>query len=279
MTTQRIKDSAIGLIVPLLLLAAWEILTRREIVPVQVLVPPGQVYATFLDMVRSGELPTGLKISLLRVGSGFVVGAGAGFLLGAAMGLSSTVAGYAGPLFNAMRQVPLLGWLVLYAGTLWYYVPRLARVSQNHFGQRVVGRPCQFSQGHGPPVRAQPCASAAKLQAVTPTITDRRTPSLSIIQPVNRNDSAAANCVIAASSPKRASFQPRSADISGFRIAITGRSIALKMPATQSSAKSVQARAGETLVAVLGSPPVITRTVTGSAGKASEPGSHEAGSK
>lgn len=113
MTAQRVKDSAIGLVVPLSLVLLWELLTRRELVPVQVLVPPGQVLATFLDMARSGELSSGLTISLLRVGSGFLAGATGGFLFGSAMGLSKTVAGYAGPLFNAVRQVPLLGWLPL----------------------------------------------------------------------------------------------------------------------------------------------------------------------
>ena len=94
------------------------------------------------------------------------------------------------------------------------------------------------------PATAQPCAIAARLHVVTPAIMERSTPILSTSHPVNRKDSAAATCVTKARLAKSVSVQPRSAEMSGFRIAMTGRSMALKMPATHSSPNSVQRSAG-----------------------------------
>ena len=94
------------------------------------------------------------------------------------------------------------------------------------------------------PAIAQPCAIAARLHVVTPAIMERSTPILSTSHPVNRKDSAAATCVTKARLAKSVSVQPRSAEMSGFRIAMTGRSMALKMPATHSSPNSVQRSAG-----------------------------------
>ena len=94
------------------------------------------------------------------------------------------------------------------------------------------------------PAIAHPCAMAARLQVVTPATIDRNTPNLSTSQPVNKNDSAAATCVTKARLAKSVSLQPRSADMSGLRIAMTGRSIALKIPATHNSPKRIQRNVG-----------------------------------
>ncbi|KAF0219088.1 MAG: binding-protein-dependent transport system inner membrane [Geobacteraceae bacterium] len=109
----RLGDKALGLIVPLLLFLAWDLVTRYELTPPQLLPLPKQVAVTFLDMVRSGELLVNLKISLLRVTAGFFAGSFTGLVLGTAMGLSKKIESYVGPLFHSIRQVPLLGWIPL----------------------------------------------------------------------------------------------------------------------------------------------------------------------
>ena len=86
---------------------------------------------------------------------------------------------------------------------------------------------------------------AATLHADAPSCIERLTPRRSTSQPVNRNAKAAANCVTAARSPKSLSVHPKSAIISGLRIAMMGRSIALKIPAMHSTIKSDQRRVGE----------------------------------
>ena len=105
-------------------------------------------------------------------------------------------------------------------------------------------------------VIAQPCAIAVRLHAEAPTCIERCTPSRSTSQPVNRKAKAAENCVTAARSPKSLSLQPKSAIMSGLRMAIIGRSIALNTPAMHSTVNSDQrsrADRDEELAAITGS--------------------------
>ena len=93
-------------------------------------------------------------------------------------------------------------------------------------------------------LKAQPWAMAARLQAEAPTCIERLTPSRSTSQPVNRKAKAAENCVTAARSPKSLSVQPKSSIMSGLRIAMIGRSIALNTPAMHSTVNRLQRRRG-----------------------------------
>lgn len=108
---QVVKTALLGGLIPLLLLVAWEAVTRIELVPSQLLVPPRQVLATFLDLLNSGELQGHLKISILRVLLGFSLGTSAGFLVGAILGLSKRAEKYGGPFFRVLLQIPILGWM------------------------------------------------------------------------------------------------------------------------------------------------------------------------
>lgn len=103
----------IGAVVPLALFAAWRLATQYEWVAPQILPAPALVAQTFLEQVSSGELFDNLFISLGRVAGGFALGAAVGIALGVAMGLSRTFESYIGPLFRAVSQVPVLGWLPL----------------------------------------------------------------------------------------------------------------------------------------------------------------------
>ena len=92
---------------------------------------------------------------------------------------------------------------------------------------------------------AQPWAMAAALHAVAPSCIERLTPIRSTIQPVKRKAKAAENCVTAARSPKSLSVQPKSAIMSGLRMAMIGRSMALNTPARHKVANSAQRRRGD----------------------------------
>lgn len=121
-----LKNKLPGLIVPLLLLLAWHLITKRELVSPQLLPPPGMLFDTWWDMQKSGELATNMKMSLLRVGAGFLLGASAGFLLGTAMGLWKSVEQYLEPLFNCVRQVPIVAWLPFLV--LWLGIDELFKI-------------------------------------------------------------------------------------------------------------------------------------------------------
>lgn len=111
MAVETVKNTLIGLVVPLLLLAAWVVVTRFELVSVQLLPPPGMLLDTWLEMQKSGELADNMKISMIRVLFGFLLGGTAGLLLGGAMGVWQSVEQIFNPLFNSLRQIPIVGWL------------------------------------------------------------------------------------------------------------------------------------------------------------------------
>jgi sulfonate transport system permease protein len=104
---------ALGWCLPALLLGVWALAADRGWAPPQLLPAPGLVLRTWLELATSGELFLNLGISLARVLAGFALGALLGAGLGTAMGLSRRTEQYLNPLFKALNQVPVLGWLPL----------------------------------------------------------------------------------------------------------------------------------------------------------------------
>jgi sulfonate transport system permease protein len=98
---------------PLLGLGLWALAAERQWAPPQILPAPRLVAQTLTELVTSGELLLHAGISLARVAAGFLLGALLGLGLGTAMGLSRRLEQYVHPLFNALNQVPVLGWLPL----------------------------------------------------------------------------------------------------------------------------------------------------------------------
>ncbi len=94
-------------------LVLWSVASRHEWVASQILPAPAAVWQTLLEQIRSGDLFLNFGISLGRVVVGFTLGCIIGVLLGVSMGLSRRVEDYISPTFNAISQVPVLGWLPL----------------------------------------------------------------------------------------------------------------------------------------------------------------------
>jgi sulfonate transport system permease protein len=101
----------LALVVPAALLALWQQAATGP--AAGMLAPLPDVAATFRTELRDGQLATDALATLLRALSGFLCGALAGTMLGIAMALSRPLERSVGPLFHALRQVPLLGWLPL----------------------------------------------------------------------------------------------------------------------------------------------------------------------
>ena len=107
----RLADKALPWLLPLVLLGLWYLGVERGWLSEQVLPPPAYVYQTLADLVATGDLWVNASASLQRVVVGFALGAFVGMALGLAMGLSKTVEDYLLPTFNALVQIPVLGWL------------------------------------------------------------------------------------------------------------------------------------------------------------------------
>lgn len=109
--SRRVGWHALPWFLPALLLGLWFIGSARGWIAPQILPPPEQVYATLADLARSGDLWHNVAASLRRVLVGFAGGTVLGLLLGSALGLSRTLEIYLLPSFNALAQIPILGWL------------------------------------------------------------------------------------------------------------------------------------------------------------------------
>jgi len=107
----RTLNGALPWLLPLALLGLWYVGTERGWLSEQVLPPPAYVYQTLVDLISTGDLWLNASASLQRVLVGFLIGSGLGVTLGLVMGLSKTVEDYLLPTFNALVQIPVLGWM------------------------------------------------------------------------------------------------------------------------------------------------------------------------
>ncbi|MDB5877117.1 MAG: sulfonate transporter, partial [Variovorax sp.] len=98
-------------LLPAALLALWTLGAAQGWISPQVLPPPQYVWETLRDLATHGALWLHAQASLQRVLVGFVVGSAIGLALGTAMGLSKTAEAYLLPTFNALVQIPVLGWM------------------------------------------------------------------------------------------------------------------------------------------------------------------------
>jgi sulfonate transport system permease protein len=107
----RALNGALPWLLPLALLGLWYLGTERGWLSEQVLPPPAFVYQTLGDLITSGDLWLNASASLQRVLVGFLIGSSLGIGLGLAMGLSKTIEDYLLSTFNALVQIPVLGWM------------------------------------------------------------------------------------------------------------------------------------------------------------------------
>ena len=118
-TVQRLPDLALAWIFPLLLVLLWQVSSNAQWIPEQVLPTPWQVVDALQTTWQSGELLDNLRISAVRVILGFGIGALTGLALGIGLGLSRSFNAYVFPIFKAISQVPVIGWLPLLMLQRW----------------------------------------------------------------------------------------------------------------------------------------------------------------
>jgi sulfonate transport system permease protein len=103
--------TALPWLVPVACAVLWVLGSHYGWISAQILPPPSLVFDTLGDLARTGELWMHIEASLSRVAAGFAGGVALGLLLGGLLGLSRTAEAYVLPSFNAIVQVPVLGWL------------------------------------------------------------------------------------------------------------------------------------------------------------------------
>ncbi|MGY2047888.1 ABC transporter permease [Methylobacterium sp. JK268] len=115
-----------GLILPVLLLAAWEGASRGGLVDLRFLPPLEAVAATAWREAASGGLLADLAASLARNLAGFALGAGLGIAFGALLGLSRAAGLLLGPAFHGLKQIAVLAWIPIIS--IWFGFAETAKV-------------------------------------------------------------------------------------------------------------------------------------------------------
>lgn len=97
-----------GLVVPLALLAAWQVASTTGLVPAYRLPPPATVVTAAVEMAATGELWLHIAISVQRVLLGFVIGSLIGLAAAAIVGLTRAGDVLLTPILAAIRAIPSL---------------------------------------------------------------------------------------------------------------------------------------------------------------------------
>ena len=127
---RRGSTIALGLLIPVALLAIWWVAAEFTDVPDFLLPSPAQVVAAGVELALDGLLAPYVLISLQRVLIGFAIGASIGLGLGALVGLSTLASRLLSPILGAIRAVPSLAWvplLLIYLGI--YEEPKLTLIA------------------------------------------------------------------------------------------------------------------------------------------------------
>lgn len=112
---RRVPWRSVGLAVgtPLLLLLLWEAAARARLLDPLFFPAPSVVFEQWWRLVRDGGLATDIRVSLVRLLLGFVLGAVPGVAAGMAMGLWSPVRAALLPVVTALYPVPRIAILPL----------------------------------------------------------------------------------------------------------------------------------------------------------------------
>lgn len=105
-------------LLPLSLLALWQLASQAQWVNGEILAAPSAVLETTWQGLREGTLSHAMLISLGRAVSGLLIGGSVGLLLGLLLGLYRPAERLLGPTFSALRQVAIFAWVPLL--TAWF---------------------------------------------------------------------------------------------------------------------------------------------------------------
>jgi sulfonate transport system permease protein len=124
---RRFARPALGVLLPLTLALGWELIvwlgwSNGRLVP-----PPTKVFATIMELARSGELGRHIAATVTRVGLGFGFGVIAGTLFGAVSGYWSVARRLLDPTVQALRAIPSIAWVPLFI--LWLGIFETSKVA------------------------------------------------------------------------------------------------------------------------------------------------------
>jgi sulfonate transport system permease protein len=123
----RLARPALGLVLPVALAVVWEFVVRMGWASGRLAPPPSVIFATFVDLARTGELQRNTLVTLARVAAGFGIGVAFATVLGAAAGYSPLVRRLLDPTIQALRAIPSIAWVPLFI--LWLGIFEASKVT------------------------------------------------------------------------------------------------------------------------------------------------------
>jgi sulfonate transport system permease protein len=114
---RRWARPVLGLLLPVGFALIWEIIVWSGLSNGRLVPPPSKVFATILELARSGELGRHIVATLTRVVAGFGLGVAAGTLFGAISGYWGLARRLFDPTVQALRAIPSIAWVPLFI--LW----------------------------------------------------------------------------------------------------------------------------------------------------------------
>ncbi|CAM3076078.1 ABC transporter permease [Pseudomonas floridensis] len=121
----RYKTLGKGLVLPALIVICLEFVVRIGWLPSYQMPAPSEIVVTLTDLA-DGALWKHVSASLLRVLSGFAIGASLALVFAAWVGLSREAEAYLEPTFAGLRSIPSLAWVPLLL--LWLGIGETSKI-------------------------------------------------------------------------------------------------------------------------------------------------------
>jgi sulfonate transport system permease protein len=119
------KQRGKGLVLPVLIIIVLEIIVRIGWLPSYQMPAPSEIAVTLGDLAE-GPLWKHISASLLRVLTGFAIGASLALVFAAWVGLSREAEAYLEPTFAGLRSIPSLAWVPLLL--LWLGIDETSKI-------------------------------------------------------------------------------------------------------------------------------------------------------
>ena len=124
---RRYARPLLGLLLPLGVALAWEMIVRLGLSSGRLVPPPSKVFATLAELAENGELLRHITATMIRVLVGFGFGVAAGTILGAMTGYWALARRLLDPTVQALRAIPSLAWVPLFI--LWLGIFETSKIA------------------------------------------------------------------------------------------------------------------------------------------------------
>jgi len=124
---RRYARPALGLLLPVGLAIVWELVVGLGYSNGRLVPPPTRIFATVMELAKSGELLRHIIATVTRVAVGFGLGVAAGTILGAISGYWGLARQLLDPTVQALRAIPSIAWVPLFI--LWLGIFETSKVA------------------------------------------------------------------------------------------------------------------------------------------------------